>query len=113
MGLFDPLYSHMASEPPRQLKFIIILSVKKDHAFFIHSPSPKSIYNTAGNLLKKNLLNLAQQPSLRETLSDSWDVEEEVPNMESEVQLGSEPASTTVGVIWDKEFSFFLWKHLA
>lgn len=49
-GLFDPLYSHMASEPPRQLKLIIILSVKRDHAFFIHSPSPNSIYNTVGNL---------------------------------------------------------------
>lgn len=55
IGLFDPLYSHMVSELPRQLKLIIILPVKRDHAFFIHPPSPNSIYNTAGNLSKKRL----------------------------------------------------------
>lgn len=37
IGLFDPLYSHMASEPPRQLKLIITLSVRR--SCLPHSPS--------------------------------------------------------------------------
>lgn len=49
-------YCHMASEPPRQLRLIIILSMKRDHAFFIHPPSPQQHIQDCWQPLKEKTL---------------------------------------------------------